>query len=161
MTLRLAAGAFALFVALAAAQSADVGWLQHGGRDNIRYSPLDQINRSNVSRLQVAWTYEAGDHFKGSEMQSNPIVVDGMLYVTTPTLHVVALDAATGRERWKFDPSGGSGPRTRFRHRGVTVYKDRVFVTYRNFLWAVDRSSGQPIASFGSGGRVDLREGLG
>ena len=85
MTLRLAAGAFALFVALAAAQSADVGWLQHGGRDNIRYSPLDQINNSNVNRLQVAWTYEAGDHFKGSEMQSNPIIVEGMLYLTTPT----------------------------------------------------------------------------
>ena len=100
-------------------------------------------------------------HFKGSEMQSNPVVVGGMLYVTTPTLHVVAIDAATGRERWKFDPSGGAGPRTRFRHRGVTVYKDRVFVTYRNFLWAIDRESGQPIAGFGNGGRIDLREGLG
>ena len=143
------------------AQPPDVGWPQHGGRDNIRYSPLDQINRSNVSRLQVAWTYDSGDAFKGSEMQSNPVVVGGMLYVTTPTLHVAAIDAATGRERWKFDPSGGAGPRTRFRHRGVTVYKDRVFVTHRNFLWAIDRESGQPIAGFGSGGRIDLREGLG
>jgi len=160
MKSRLVAAALGA-IALAAAQPADVGWLQHGGRDNIRYSPLDQINKSNVNRLQVAWTYEAGDHFKGSEMQSNPIVVDGMLYLTTPTLHVVALDAATGRELWKFDPSGGSGPRTRFRHRGVTVYRDRVFVTYRNFLWAIDRLKGQPIASFGDGGRVDLREGLG
>jgi quinoprotein glucose dehydrogenase len=158
---RFAAATLTVFVVLGAAQPADVGWPQHGGRDNIRYSPLEQINKSNVNRLQVAWTYEAGDHFKGSEMQSNPIVVDGMLYLTTPTLHVVALDAATGRELWKFDPSGGSGPRTRFRHRGVTVYRDRLFVTYRNFLWAIDRLKGQPIASFGDAGRVDLREGLG
>src|SRR5262245_14329780 len=161
MALRVSASALSLVVALTAAQPADVGWPQHGGRDNIRYSPLDQINRSNVNRLQVAWTYEAGDHFKGSEMQSNPVVVDGTLYVTTPTLQVVAIDAATGRERWKFDPSGGGGTRARFRHRGVTVHNDRVFVTYRNFLWAIDRQTGKAIDGFGTNGRVDLREGLG
>ena len=94
-------------------------------------------------------------------MQSNPIVVDGVLYATTPTMKVVAVDAATGAEIWKFDPSGGAAPRARFRHRGVTVHKDRVFVTYRNFLWALDRKTGQPIASFGTDGRIDLREGLG
>ena len=126
-TLALVAG---LVVPLAFAQPRDTGWPMHGGRDNIRFSALDQINRTNVDRLQVAWTYEAGDHFKGSEMQSNPVVVDGTLYVTTPTLQVAAVDAATGRERWKFDPSGGSGSRARFRHRGVTVHNDRVFVTY-------------------------------
>jgi quinoprotein glucose dehydrogenase len=161
MALRVVIATLTLAIALTAAQPTDVGWPQHGGRDNIRYSPLDQINRSNVGRLQVAWTYEAGDHFKGSEMQSNPVVVDGALYITTPTLQVVALDAATGRELWKFDPSGGSGTRARFRHRGVTVHKDRVFVTYRNFLWAIDRQTGKPIDGFGTNGRVDLREGLG
>ena len=83
----------------------------HGGVDNIRYSPLAQINRDNVARLQVAWTYDSHDAFKGSEMQSNPVVVDGVLYVTTPTLKVVAVDAATGREIWKFDPSGGASTR--------------------------------------------------
>ena len=93
-------------------------------------------------------------------MQSNPIVVDGVLYATTPTLKVIALDAATGREIWKFDPSGGASPQTRFRHRGVTVHKDRVFVTYRNFLFALDRKTGQPIPTFGAGGKVDLREGF-
>src|SRR5262245_37774196 len=91
----------------AAANDAD--WPQHGGRDNIRYSPLDAINRSNVSRLKVAWTYDSHDAFKGSEMQSNPVVVDGTLYVTTPTMKVVALNAATGAEVWTFDPSNGSG----------------------------------------------------
>jgi quinoprotein glucose dehydrogenase len=93
-------------------------------------------------------------------MQSNPIVVDGVLYVTTPTLRVVAVDAATGVERWTFDPSGGARTPSRFRHRGVTVHRDRVFVTYRNFLWALDRRDGQPIKSFGVDGRIDLREGL-
>lgn len=145
---------------LTGAWAAGVDWPINGGQHNTRYSPLKQITRTNVSRLRVAWTYDSHDAFKGSEMQSNPIVVDGVLYATTPTLRVVALDAATGRERWTFDPAGGEGPRTRFRHRGVTVHKDRVFVTYRNFLYALDKTSGSPIASFGHGGRIDLREGL-
>src|SRR5215467_3231239 len=139
----------------------DIGWTMHGGVDNIRYSPLTQINRSNVTRLQVAWTYDSHDAFKGSEMQSNPVVVGGVLYATTPTLKVIALNAATGKELWKFDPSGGAASGARFRHRGVTVHDDRVFVTYRNWLYALDKTSGQPIASFGAAGRVDLREGLG
>src|SRR5256885_2382598 len=101
-------------------------WPVNGGIDNIRYSPLTQINRGNVSQLQVAWTYDSHDAFKGSEMQSNPIVVDGVLYVTTPTLKVVAVNARTGAEIWKFDPSRGAST-GRFRHRGVTVHKDRVF----------------------------------
>ena len=70
-------------------------------------------------------------------MQANPIVVDGVLYATSPKLRVFALDAETGRELWSFDPSRGR--RTgRFRHRGVTVFKDRVFVNHRNELWALD-----------------------
>ena len=155
-------GACVLLLGQAAfVQQADEGWPMHGGVDNIRYSPLAQITRDNVARLQVAWTYDSHDAFKGSEMQSNPVVVDGMLYVTTPTLRVVALDAASGREVWKFDPSGGTPSGARFRHRGVTVHDDRVFVTYRNWLWALDRKAGTPIASFGVDGRVDLREGLG
>jgi quinoprotein glucose dehydrogenase len=139
----------------------DSDWPVNGGRDNIRYSPLTQINRKNVSRLQVAWTYDSHDAFAGSEMQSNPVVVDGVLYATTPTLKVVAVDAASGGELWMFDPGGGTATRARFRHRGVTVHKDRVFVSYRNFLWAIDKRSGRPIASFGTDGRIDLREGLG
>ena len=143
------------------AQGADAdGWPVNGGPYNIRYSPLTQINRDNVAQLKVAWTYDSHDAFKDSEMQSNPIVVDGVLYATTPKLRVVALDAATGREIWTFDPAGGAAPQRRFRHRGVTVYQDRVFFTYRNFLWALDRKTGKPIASFGNDGRIDLREGL-
>ena len=148
-------------LALAFARQVDVEWSMHGGADNIRFSPLTQINRSNIAQLQVAWTYDSRDSFPGSEMQSHPVIVEGVLFATTPTLKVVAVDAATGIERWRFDPSGGTGSRGRFRHRGVTVHKDRVFVTYRNYLWAVDRRSGTPIESFGSGGRIDLREGFG
>src|SRR5438552_17527990 len=113
----------------------------HGGLNNIRYSSLAQINRDNVTKLQVAWTYDSHDAFKGSEMQSNPVVVDGVLYATTPTLKVVALNAVTGQEIWRFDPSGGASSGARFRHRGVTVHKDRVFVSYRNWLYALDQAS--------------------
>jgi len=133
----------------------------HGGENNARYSPLKQINRQNVTQLKVAWTYDSHDAFKGSEMQSHAVVVDGVLYATTPTMKVVAVDAATGKEVWKFDPSGGAGTRGRFRHRGVTVHNDRLFVSYRNFLFALDRKTGKPIPSFGQDGRIDLREGLG
>jgi quinoprotein glucose dehydrogenase len=138
----------------------DTDWPINGGADNIRYSPLTQIARDNVSQLRVAWTYDSHDAFKGSEMQSNPIVVDGVLYATTPTLKVIAVDAADGHEIWKFDPSNGASGTARFRHRGVTVHKDRVFVSYRSFLWALDKKTGQPIKSFGADGRIDLREGL-
>jgi quinoprotein glucose dehydrogenase len=139
----------------------NVEWPVHGGVGNIRYSSLTDITRENVGQLQVAWTYDSHDAFTASEMQSNPIVVDGLLYVTTPTMKVVAVNAETGAEIWKFDPSGGAPAGPRFRHRGVAVHGDRVFVTYRNFLWALDRKTGRPITSFGTDGRVDLREGLG
>jgi len=141
---------------------ADVEWPVNGGADNIRYSPLTQITPDNVARLEVAWTYDSGDAFEGSEMQSNPIVVGGRLYATTPTLKVIALDAATGELQWMFDPIEAAGlPRTRARHRGVTVHEDRVLVVARSFLWALDRATGRPILSFGREGRIDLREGLG
>jgi quinoprotein glucose dehydrogenase len=84
-------------VALQHAARADVDWPVNGGPYNIRYSSLTQVDRANVGQLQVAWSYDSHDSFKDSEMQSNPIVVDGTLYATTPTMHVIALDAATGR----------------------------------------------------------------
>ena len=162
--MRLRQAALVLISAFAAAcgAPADVDWPVNGGEGGRRYSSLTQITPDNVGQLQVAWTYDSGDAFEGSEMQSNPIVVGGTLYATTPTLKVVALDAATGALRWSFDPIEAAGlPRSRARHRGVTVHDDRVLVVARSFLWALDRTTGQPIATFGKGGRVDLREGLG
>jgi len=143
-----------------AARAADVQWPVNGGPDNIRYSPLKQITPANVDRLRVAWTFDSGDAFKDSEMQSNPIVVDGVLYATTPKMRVLALNAETGREIWNFDPSDGQGPTRRFRHRGVTLHRDRVFFTYRNYLYALARQTGKPISGFGDNGRIDLRQGL-
>jgi quinoprotein glucose dehydrogenase len=140
--------------------AADTGWPINGGPYNIRYTELSQITPANVSKLQVAWTWDAHEAFKDSEMQSNPIVVDGVLFATTPKMHVIALDAANGREVWKFDASSGEPIQRRFRHRGVTVYQDRVFVTYRQWLWAIDRKTGKPIQDFGDNGRIDLRKGL-
>ena len=70
--------------------------------ESTRYSTLDQINRENVQKLQVAWTFDTGDVFEGSEMQCNPIIVHGVLFATTPKLRVIALDAATGKQRCRF-----------------------------------------------------------
>ena len=150
-----------LLPALAGAQATTADWPVYGGTtDNSRYSTLSQITPGNVKQLKPAWTYETHDEFKGSEMQSNPIVIDGTMYVTSPRLRVVALDAATGRERWSFDPTFGKPSTQRFRHRGVTVSGDRLFFTHRNWLWCLDRKTGKPMLAFGDSGRVDLRKGL-
>ncbi len=138
-------------------------WEVYGGPDNIRYSRLTQINRDTVSRLRVAWTYDTGDAFQGSEMQVNPIVVKGTLYATTPKLKVFALNAATGAVKWSYDPSGGKHQPGR--SRGVTYWTDgkqeRIFSTYGFHLFALDAKTGKPVESFGDKGLVDLREGLG
>ena len=132
-----------------------------GGDDHTHYSTLAQITPANVRQLAVAWTYETHDEFPGSEMQTNPIVIDGVLYGTSPKLRVFALDAATGRELWSFDPNNGKPPTSRIRHRGVVVTGDRVIFNFRNRLYALDRRTGRPIPTFGDSGWVDLRAGLG
>lgn len=136
-----------------------------GGSESIRYSNLDQIKRDNVDKLQVAWTYDTGDAFDGSEMQCNPIVVDGVLFATTPKLRVIALDAATGKLRWSFDPNEGAKITHSIRNRGVTYWSDghdaRIFFVSRHWLYALDAQTGAVIENFGKKGRVDLREGLG
>jgi len=141
------------------------GWPAYGGGpEQIHYSSLDQINRANVASLEVAWTYETGDAFDGSEMQCNPIMIDGVLYVTTPRLRVIALDAAAGKLLWSFDPFD-QRPQGKTRNRGVAYWADgsdrRVFVAASHYLHALDAATGKPVPGFGKGGRVDLREGLG
>lgn len=152
--------ALPLAATTAAAQNAD--WpVYHGNDDHTHYSRLSQISPANVKQLKVAWTFDTGDAFPGSEMQANPIVIDGVMYATTPKLQVFALDASSGKQLWRFDPQNGAPPTSRIRHRGVVVTGDRVLFNYRNRLYALDRKTGQPIPSFGTNGWVDLREGLG
>ena len=159
---RAVAGLLLWLPLMAGAQGRTVDWPVYGGRtDNTHYSTLNQITPANVARLEVAWRYETHDESPGSEMQANPIVIDGVLYAESPKLRVFALDAATGHELWKFDPTNGELSNARFRHRGLVVTGDRVLFTYRNKLWALDRYTGQPIRSFGVEGSVDMREGLG
>jgi len=142
-------------------------WTEYGGgSDNLRYSALDQINRDNVRRLKVAWTFDTGDAFKGSQMQHNPIIVEGVLYATSPKFKAIALNAATGKLIWKFDPyEGTEGNQRLFRNRGVTFWKGegegRIFVVIDEYLYALDAKRGRPILDFGEQGRVDLRKDLG
>jgi quinoprotein glucose dehydrogenase len=135
------------------------GWPAYGGGpEQIRYSSLKQIDRSNVTQLEVAWTYDSGET---GGLQSNPIIVNGVLYTTTPKHKVVALDAATGVARWKFDSKIDlSGP-----NRGVTYWSGgedaRIFTGQGPYLYALDARTGEPISTFGRDGRIDLRENLG
>ena len=141
-------------------------WRQFGGGpDNIHYSTLTQINKENVRNLEVAWSYDTGDAFPGSEMQCNPIIVDGVLYATSPSLSVIALEADTGKLRWSFDPNLGQKPFGKVRNRGLMYWSDvtdkRIYFAFRQWLYALDAATGRPVSSFGKEGRVDLREGLG
>jgi len=89
----------------------DTGWKVYGGsKKSQRYSSLTQIDTSNVKQLQVAWTYHTNDaDLKAhSQIQCNPIMVNGLLYGTTPKLRLFALDAATGKQKWIFDPAGNT-----------------------------------------------------
>jgi glucose dehydrogenase len=136
-----------------------------GGPDSIRYSTLNQINRDNVDQLEVAWTYDTGDSFPVSEMQCNPIVVDGVLFGTSPKLRAFAINAATGEEIWSFDPHGGKDVTSKMRNRGVTYWADgadkRIFVAVHNWFYALNAATGEPVPGFGQDGRIDLTKNLG
>jgi glucose dehydrogenase len=139
-------------------QQTSESWPAYGGQPSQdHYSSLTQINRENVQNLRVAWTFDTGE--KGS-IESTPVIVGRMLYTYTPSLKVVALDAATGKLIWTFD-SGNHEPDA---SRGVSYWTDgkesRLFAGMRNLLYALDPATGKPIESFGEGGYIDLRKGL-
>lgn len=136
-------------------------YLASPARDH--YSSLAQINRGNVSRLEVAWEFHTGEP---GEMQCNPLVVGTTLYGVTASGAVFALDAATGIERWRFVPTTeDSGTRRRVTLRGVSYWENgddaRLLFTAGSWLMALDAGTGQPIADFGVNGRVNLKAGLG
>ncbi len=136
------------------------GWTAYGGGpEQIRYSRLDQINRANVKQLEQAWIYDSGET---GGLQTQPIVVDGVLYAVTPTHKTFALRAATGEHLWTFD-SGirGQGP-----NRGLMYWSDgrddrRVYAAVTRYVYALDARTGKPIPAFGDGGRIDLHKDLG
>jgi len=133
-------------------------WPVYGGQlASDHYSPLTQINRSNVNQLKAAWTFDTGET---GGLQTSPLVVGRVLYAYTPTQKVIALDAATGKLLWTFD-SGIKGTQP---DRGLSWWTEgsesRLFAGVMNFLYALDPVTGKPIPSFGENGRIDLRKEL-
>jgi quinoprotein glucose dehydrogenase len=147
----------------------DHEWTNHGGDPGHRqFSPLTQITRDNVHQLQVAWTYSSGDAREDnrSQIQCNPVVVHGVLYATSAQLKVFALEAATGRELWVFDPfAAGAEEHSLGVNRGVAYWEEgderRILVTAGERLYALDARTGRPIPTFGTNGSVNIKEGLG
>ncbi len=150
-----------------APQSGYDGWTAYGGGpDQTRYSRLSQIHPGNVASLEVAWRYDTGEEFPGSEMQVNPLVVDGLLYGVSPNGRIFALNAATGEEFWSRRPLLDGEPfEARARSRGFMYWADgddrRLYTGVGHLLYAINARTGLPVASFGRGGAVDLRQHLG
>ena len=152
---------------------------RHYGQDagGTRFSSLTQINRTNVSRLERVWTYHTGevdrytnatDRHSVAPFETTPLIVGGVLFLSTPSNRVIALDAETGREIWKYDPQAEGGkPRRFYQHRGVSYWQSEdgrerriVFGTFDGRLICLDAASGKPCEDFGRGGMVDLCAGL-
>ncbi len=158
-----------LLLPLLAAQE----WPHYGGDSGgSKYSSLDQINRSNVARLKVAWTYHTGDISDGatsparSAFECTPLVVDGVMYLTTPFARVIALEAETGRQLWAFDPQLRKDRNYNLLvNRGAAYWasgkEKRVFVgTLDGRLFAIDAATGKAAPSFGNDGWINLRQGV-
>lgn len=144
---------------LSSQSSMRVDWpVINGDQGGSHYSALSQINASNVSQLQVAWRYDVSD--APGTLETNPIVVNGVLYGYTPGQRVFAVDAATGRQMWKFD----SGQAARGNNRGLSYWRggndERIFAGIREYVYALDAKTGRPDPKFGIGGRLDFRADL-
>ena len=154
-------------------------WNVYGGtKDALHYSSLTEIDTSNVAQLKVAWTYHTGDAdtLTHTQIECNPIIVDSMMYATSAKLKLLALNAATGKPKWVFDPvtslATDSVPSSQLASvfsnacRGVAYWTDekndkRIFYTAGYYLICVDANTGQLVKTFGNNGRVDLHEGFG
>ena len=151
-------------IGVSAADPENADWRVYlGGKQRNLYSPLQQINGANVSQLEVAWTYETGD--KG-EYQANNLIVNGVLYTPSPTRKVIALDAATGKELWIWDPANERSGKGRARQRGLVYWENdsgaerRLLTGVGGYLFALDPKTGEVIRSFGENGSVKLGSGL-
>ena len=136
-----------------------------GGNSSAQYSPLRQINKDNVHLLEVAWKYQSGDIDKNnrSQIQCNPLIINGILYGTSPKLKAFALDAQTGEELWVFDPNE-EVIRILNANRGVTYWTDgedeRIFFTAGPNLFCLDARTGKLVESFGNSGKAPLNAGF-
>ncbi len=158
----------ALTMAALTAGAADVDWPVYlGDKASSHFSALKQIHRRNVSRLEVAWVYRAGgvDRQNRSQIQCNPLIIDGVLYGTTPDSQLFALSADTGQERWRFNPSSVPGLTKGGVNRGLVYWADgrdrRILYGNDHFLHAIDADTGRRVAGFGDGGAIDLKRDLG
>ena len=127
------------------------------GADSSQYSSLDQINRSNVAQLEVAWTYDIGD---GQPPRFNPTIGGGRMYVITGSGQIAALDPATGRQLWVTALTGRIGARGINYWQSADGSQQRLLVLNNGMLRAIDATNGQVISTFGTNGGVDLRDGL-
>lgn len=150
------------------------GWATYGGdKQQLHYSSLTQVDTSNVTQLRPAWIFHTGDAdtAKSSQIQCTPIMIDSILYFTSPQLRLFAVHAATGKKLWEFDPDSANRNREFFHfilnnNRGVTYWTDgvndkRIFFVASSALHCIDALTGKLIQSFGKDGVVDLHEGLG
>jgi quinoprotein glucose dehydrogenase len=183
VVVRAALAPLILAAALAAPAAADVAdWpFTEGAAGGGRYSPLADITPANVATLREVWRYRHGDFFEGSQplpvnrgsaFEGTPLVIDGVLYLTTPTNRVIALGVETGAERWSFDPAleRGRAYANMWINRGVAHWRDpeaagacaaRLFLgTLDARLIALDAETGAPCAGFGAGGTVNLLDGI-
>ncbi len=144
-------------------------WSEYGGsKDRIHYSGLDQIDTANVGGLRQVWTYHCGDVDSNSQIQVNPIVIGHTLYGVSPRLKLFALDAASGRVKWTFDPALITPVKNWSMNvcRGVVFYgggeeDQRLFYSVGFSLYGIDALTGKPIDSFGDHGQIDLHHDLG
>ena len=137
-----------------------------GDKSGSHYSELKEITVANVDQLVTAWQYATDDSVSGSrsQIQCNPIIIDGILYGTSPSLKVFALDAATGRQIWEFDPEPEDNYAKNV-NRGVTYWQNgqdkRILFTSGPDMYALNAETGEPVERFGRSGRISLNEGLG
>src|ERR1043166_5523962 len=158
------ASALSFADASTAQSSSNTDWPAYlGDKGRSLYSPLQQINRSNVAQLKIAWAYDTGD--KG-EYQANNLIIAGVLYTASPARKVIALDAATGKELWRWNPESERSGAGAARQRGLVFWQNetngeqRIFTGAGNYLYALDPKSGQLLRSFGQNGSIHLGSGL-
>jgi len=155
-------------------KSLNLQWPVSGGSNaNIRYADLSQITTSNVHLLTPAWEFHTGDAdtVNHSQIQCNPLIIDGIMYGTTPEMKLFALDALTGKQRWRFNPfdsiDANKGSFFIMNNcRGISYWSDgakdkRILYTAGSFLHCINANDGTLIGSFGDSGKVDLHSGLG